>query len=284
MTTTRAVFRERIGDVLGRRYYVASTTTGTSTVNEIVDSTRTEYAAEWDGATIYVSSVTAPKTALVRGTSVGRIFLDTDLGSAPANGSAIEMVKGFTFDDLNDAIDYGHQASYPYLWLPVTDKTTVTETTGTDEYTLPEAWRVIHEVRRQQVGTSSPVEYSTLRLGIDYELFWGTAGLVYRALNTTATGTKLWFIGEGYATIGASDASTSIANLEIVKHGALYWLYDKGVNPDEAALKESFQKEAEKEMALWDDAKRRFGIPRITKQRVRRPAIAVYNDGTTVPH
>lgn len=274
---TRLVLRQLIGQALGRRYYTTSTVSSTATVNELPDVKRTEHAAEWDGATLLVNT----QQALVRGTSTGRIFLDTDLTSVPDVGSAIEMVKGYTFTDLNDAIDYGHTASYPYIWLPVHDRTTVTETTGVDEYALPATWRIVSGVSREVVGSTAPVTYIPLTEGIDYELVYGTESLVYRSLNSTVTGTHLWFTGEGLLTIGSSDASSSIAPTEVIKHAALFWLYDKGASPDEMALKRSFQQEAEKEKALWEEAKRMFAMPREHKRKVKRPKLNLINEGTS---
>src|SRR5574340_668476 len=103
MTTARSAYRAAIGKAIGRRYYASGTTSGTSTVNEVVDATRTEFPAEWDGSSIYFASVTSPNSAIVRGGDpTGRIFLDSDLGSIPAPSAAYEMFKGFTKQDRSE--------------------------------------------------------------------------------------------------------------------------------------------------------------------------------------
>lgn len=280
MATARSVFRTHIGRALGRRYFASSTTTGTSTTTQLVDSLRTDDADEWDGATVYVASATAPKTAIVRGTSEGRIFLDTPLGSAPASNSPYLLLKGFTLDDYDEGIDFAHAESWPQLYLPVNDKTTFIETTGTIEYALTEAWRDITKVRRELVN-SSPLRYQDLVEGADYEIRMGTAGLVYEAKYDPVTGANLHFIGKATLTISSADADTSLAPWQVITPGALAWLYEKGANPDEAALATRFAQEAQKQMALFEAAKQRYAFPR-SRRTAMVPMIEITNDGSSV--
>jgi hypothetical protein len=280
MTIARSAYRAAIGKRLGRSLYISSSTTGTSTVNEIVDSTRTEFPAKFDGASVYFASVTAPKTAIVRGGDpTGRLFLDSDLGSVPANPSAYEGIVGWTFDDLNDSIDWAHADAYPALYLPIND-TSTTESDNVYTYTLTESWRSISEVWRE-IANSSPTQYERIFEGSDYVIRHGASGLEYEALYTPTTGVNLRFVGSGYATIGSSDASTSIAPLQLIVPGALAYLYGKGSNADELAPGQKFDKKAEEQMALFERAKSTYRM-RPQALTARMPRVGVTNDGSNV--
>lgn len=279
MTTARSAYRAAIGKRCGRGLYVASTTTGTSTTSQIVDSARTEFPKAFDGAQIYFASATAPKVALIKGGSEGRLFLDTALGSIPASGAAYEIFKGLTLDDYNDAIDFAHADAYPSQYLAINSFATE-ETTGTSIYALAEAWRSITQVRREIDGSSSPVQYEVLSEGNDYFIRMGTAGLVYEANYTTKTGIALHFQGKGILTIDTTDASTSVAPLQLIVHGALHYLYSKGSNADELALGQKFDKKAQEHLALFEQAKMTY---RMRPQRITAslPRVDITNDGSS---
>lgn len=280
MATSRLTFRQEIGRAIGRRYYQASTLTGTSTVNELVDSKRTESRSEWDGASVYVSSATSPNETIVRGSSDGRIFLDTDLGSVPAISSAYELLKGWTFGDMNEAINFSHRGAYPALYDPLDDDTTVTETVGIVKYTLDLTWRRIASVRRK-INGSNPVRYETLVPGYHYDLRRSGTGWVYEPLyDPDITGLNLHFNGEKIPTIGSTDASTSEMPIEVVLPSALYWLYTKGANPDEAAMSARFDQEAQMQAQMAQVAKDRYRMPR-QRTVARVGVIGVTNTGAT---
>lgn len=280
MTTTRSAFRSAIGKKVGRGLYISSTTTGTSTVNEIVDATRTDFPAKFDGASIYFASVTTPKTAVVRGGDpTGRVFLDSDLGSIPASSSTYEIFVGWTLDDYNDSIDWAHADAYPSIFLPIND-TSTTETTDTFTYSLSESWRSISEVWRE-VESSSPVRYERIFEGSDYVLRHSTLGLEYEALYTPLTGINLRFIGRGIPTIGSTDASTSIAPLQLIVYGALAYLYGKGSNADEMAPGAKFEQRAQEYAQLFERAKNTYRM-RPQPKVASIPRIGVWNDGTSI--
>lgn len=282
MSYSRTALRSLIGARLGRRYYLSAVTTGTSTVNRILDTKRTESADEWDGATIYFTAATAPKETLVRGSAPenGYLYLDTDLGSVPAIGATYELTKGFTITDYNDAIDWALAESYPSVYLPVNDYAT-TETTGTSLYSLNEAWREITQVRRQIDGSSAPVEYEVLSEGTDYVIRHGVSGLVYESNYTTKTGLVLHFVGRGLPTLAAADASTTIVPAPLIVHGALAYLYDKGSSADEIAMGQKFEQEAQKHLALFEKAKATYRMrPQAITARI--PRIEITNDGSSI--
>ena len=284
MSNTRATLRQRVGEALGRRYYVASTTTGTSTVNEIVDAKRTENRLEWDGASIYFTGLTAPNEAVVRGGTdgaAGRLYLDTDLGVGPNSGAFYELVKGYTFNDLNQSLDFAHRDAYPSLYDALDDDTTVTETIGTIKYALNIAWQRVGAVRRQIYG-SNPVRFRELQRGVDYELRRAATGIVFECLyDPDVTGLRLHFTGEKIPTLGSGDASTSDLPIEVVVPAALCWLYTKGANPDEASMAQRFDQEAQQQAALSRQAKQDFRMPR-QATAARIPRIGTVNDGSTV--
>ncbi|MGH2384531.1 MAG: hypothetical protein ACRDGB_05705 [Candidatus Limnocylindria bacterium] len=280
MATTRADFRARIGRALGRRYYAKSTTTGTSTVNQIVDSRRTEHAREWDGASILVAGA----ETLVRGSepSDGRLFLDSDLGSAPISGTEYELLKGFTFQDMADGIDWAHAEAYPQLYAAV-DDTATTETAGVNVIALNESWRDILRILRED-AQSSPETYSLLQEGrhLDYELRQGPAGLNLELFYAPETGRKLRVVARALLTIGAADASTSVAPWQVIVPGALAYLFEKGVNPDEGDLSRRFEQEAEKQLGIFEREKVRYAMWR-EPRKARLPLIRVRNDGRSTP-
>jgi hypothetical protein len=275
MATTRAQFRTHIGKALGRRYYASSTTTGTSTVNELVDSKRTEHRSEWDGAAILISG----QRTLVRGgqPESGRLLLDTDLSSPPATGTAYELLKGWTFDDLDEAIDWAHAEAWPHLFLPVDDTATV-EVASQNVYALAEAWRSITRILRQDKD-SAPTTYSELRPGHDYELRAGAAGFSLELFYTPEAGRKLRVVGRSLLTIGAADASSSTAPWQVITPGSLAWVYDKGADAAEDALRRTFEEEAGKKLAEFEAAKRRYTMPRETP-RARTFRMVTVNTGS----
>lgn len=281
MATTRALFRTHVGRGLGRNYFVSSTTTGISTANEIVDTARTEYEGHWAGSAIYVASATAPRTALVRGNATtGRLFLDTDLGSAPASGSVYELYKGFALAIFDEAIDWAHGECYPDLYGPVDDSTTVSETTALT-YTLPEAWRDIVQVRREVTGTN-PVRYERMLRGFEYDIRQGTAGLVLQLNYIPLSGTKLHVVGRSIPTLGTADSDTSLLPWQVITPGALAYLYENGSNPDELAVGQKFAQEAQKQLALFERAKQRYAMPREGRTAIT-PRLEVLNTGSSVP-
>lgn len=284
MANTRLAFRQDVGGALGRRYYQTGTITATSTVNEIVDAKRTENRDEWDGASVYFTGLAAPAEAVVRGggADAGRMFLDSDLGAVPSIGAGYELLKGFTFTDLNAAIDYGHRNAYSALYDALDDDTTVTETVGTIKYPLDVTWRRIAQVRRQISG-SIPTRWEELIPGYHYTLRRSAAQLVYEAnYDPKTTGLRLHFTGEKVPSLGSADNATSELPLEVVRPAALAWLYSKGANPDEGQMDDRFQKEAEIQMQLAEKAKQDFRMPR-QPTKARTVHLSVLNDGTTVP-
>lgn len=277
--TTRAEFRKAVGRDLGRRFYLTGAVASGSTTDELVVTTMNAYEAEWDGATLRING----EEVLVRGTAPGRIFLDVALSNgAPTAGAAFEMVKGFTVQDLDDAIDYAFRASYPAIFDPIDDQgVSIVEVSGQELYVLPASWQVVTHVMREVKGTASPVLYDPYLEGFDWEIIQTTAGLTYRSRRVTETGVKLWFHGEATAALGAADIDTSRVPLDIVKYGALYWLYQKGTNPDELAINATFDKEEDDAEKDWGRSKVQLGMARESQRKVKRPRVGVVNTGNT---
>ena len=278
MSSARSVVRGLIGDGLPRRYYDASTTTGTSTTRQLVDSVRVEERDFWNGASLKISS---QEVRVSGGSGEGRLYLDGTLTGIPASGTSYEIVKGWTIADLDRGIDESLRWGYPWIYLPINDRTTFSETTGTTEITLTASWKEIKYVRREIVG-SSPQRWTILMEGRDYTIRVGATGaLVFEMLYDPVTGTDLHFVGEGIMTLAAADASTCAADDQIIIEGALWWLYRKGVQPDEASLSASFDAKAQEHQQLFLAARSQFSMPREIKA-VQIPSIVFENDGSSV--
>ena len=276
MGSTRLALRQLLGEGLPRRYYVKSTTTGTSTASEIVDSKRVEDRDFWNGASLRVGG----EDALVRGGSgLGRLYLDTPLAAIPSSGASYELCKGVTVKDLDRSLDDALAFAYPWLYLPVNDDTTFTETTGTQTINLTATWREIKRVRREIVGTS-PRQWEQLQRGYHYEIRQGTAGLVFEMFYTALSSTKLHFVGDGVMTLAAADASTCLAPDQVLVEGALWRLYLKGVAPDDTALNSKFEQMAPAKKALFVEARQLLAMPR-ENRTMDSPQVAVTNDGTS---
>lgn len=279
MGSARSVIRGLIGTKLPRGYYDTSATTGTSTTKELVDSKRVEDRDFWNGAYIKVGS----NEVRVRGGSgAGRLYLDRALAAgAPASGTSYEIVKGWTIDDLNDGIDWSLLKGYPWIYLPIDDDTTNEEAANVREITLPATWLDIKYVRRE-VKNSSPQEFYGLVRGVDYELRVGSTGaLVFEMLYKPDAGRDLHFVGEGIMTLAAADASTCAAADELLVQGGLWYLYEKGIQPDEPALSASFPAKAQMAERRFTEARSTFAMVRESKE-IRRPHVVVSNDGSSV--
>jgi hypothetical protein len=109
----------------------------------------------------------------------------------------------------------------------------------------------------------------------------GTTGLVFEANYTTKTGLVLHFVGKAVMTLGASDASTSSAPVQVIVPGALHYLYSKGSNADELALGQKFDAKAKEQLGLFNQARRTF---RMRQQTItaRIPRVEITNDGSRV--
>ena len=246
MTTTRAQYRAHIGKALGRNYYIASTTTGTSAdANEIVDAARTENDDFWNGATVRIGSDDRPLRggAGVNTNRSPTLYVDRALSSRPQTGTAYEVLKTWTFTDVDEAIDDALASLWPQFYDPVDDITTVVEASGTLQYPLPATWMEVDLVQRQIVS-SSPIRYRDLRLGFDYELRDDAASRVILLNYLPFAGTAVRIFAKAIPTLGATDASTSIHPWQVVVPGALAYLYQKGANADQGSLSQAFDRKA----------------------------------------
>lgn len=278
MANTRKQFRTAVGKALPRGYYAEGTTDAGTTADQIKDADRVEHDAYWDGASLLVGG----NERIVQGGSAkgNLLFLEVALASAPVDGSAYELVKGFTFAQFNEAIDRAHERSYPQLYNAIDDKTTVSETKDVLEYTLNDAWRDITMVLREIEG-SSPARFRGILAPSDYDLIQTNTGLkFFTKYQPTKTGLKLWFVGKGLMTIGAADTATSLAPIELIKHGALWWLYENHP-PDELLSGQRHEAEANKHLQLFEKLK--LEVPMLRQpRRARTPRLTwISTRGTT---
>src|SRR3990167_238733 len=278
MSSARSAIRALIGNGLARGYYVSSTLTALSTTRQLIDSKRVEEREFWNGASLKISS---QEVRVSGGSGEGRLYLDGTLTGAPASATAYEMVKGWTIADMDRGIDEALRWGYPWIYLPVNDRATNSETTGTTEITLTATWKEIKYVRREIVG-SSPQRWIILVEGRDYTIRVGTSGaLVFEMLYDPVTGTDLHFIGESIMTLAAADASTCAADDQVIIEGALWWLYKKGIQPDEPSLSASFDQKASEHQTLFTAARAQSAMPRETRP-VQTPHLVFRNDGRSV--
>jgi len=289
VTTQRSEFRQRVGRALGRNFYDISTTANGSTANQIVDPKRTERPAHWDGAAIKVGT---EAEVFVRGgggsinTGSGIIYLDRALTGSPANGTSYEIVKGWTMQDLADAIDWAHKNTWPHFYLPILDTTTVTEAANTISYTGAAAWQAITRVSREEIKGGVPAWYTEIIEDTDYRIVLDSTGsLVIELLYTPEAGRKVKVEGKQWMSIGSTDASTSIVPWEVIVPGALHYLYEKGISPDQmnAAMRAAFDKEAEKQLNLFKTRCVEFRM-RSPRRRATFPFISESNIGNSVLH
>lgn len=287
VTTQRSEFRARVGRALGRHWYDSSTTATGSTVNKIVDPKRTERPAHWDGASIKVGT---EAEVFVRGgggsinAGSGMIYLDRDLTGAPTNGTAYEIIKGWTLQDLIDAIDWAHRNTWPHFYLPYRDVAAITEVANTIEYPLPVDVQAVTRIWREDVKGQTPSWYTEKFEDVEYRLTVNAAGtLVVELLFTPEAGRKIKVEGRQWMSIGAADTATSIVPWEVIVPGSLHYLYDKGISPDQmnSALRATFDAEAEKQLSIFKTRCVEFKM-RTPRRRGSFPIIGETNLGNTV--
>ncbi len=291
--TTRKTYRQKVGSNLGRNYWDLSTVVGTATVNQIPDTKRTEYPAFWDGASI---KVVGSNEVYLRGgggsirTGTGILYTDRALsGGIPANGTEYEILKGWTFADMDDALDWAFDQTYPEFFTPVNDSSTVAEVANVLSVTLTATWKHIAEVRRERTKDAVPAFYDPLIEGRDYRIGHASTGaLTFEWLYTPVAGTNLQFVGRGSPTLASTDAGTGTPDIpwQVIVPGALHYLYEKGINADEAAgaINKKFSDEADRQLALFEKRKMEFRMRPQMPRRAMFPVISERSDGTTVAH
>lgn len=277
MSSARSALRPLVGGELGRGYYANSTLQAGSTTTELVDIKRVEFDGAWEGATVFIPS-TGDEAVVAGNDPTGRLFLAQPLSGAPGT-IAYEILKGWTFTNLNRALGQACSWAYPWAFAVINDAVTKTETSLVPVIALDAAWRKITKIRRQVGTTTTPILWVDLVEGVDYEIRQGAAGLEYESRGSPITGTKLWFMGEGLATIAAPEVSTAArVDDEIIIAGAAWWLYKLGPDPAEAAPGR-WEKKAEAQWAMFQGACRKFGIPR-EAGKILSPRVTVTNDGS----
>jgi len=280
--TTRAQYRESIGRQLGRSYYAKSTLNAAtaSTTTTLLDPARTENPDYWNGSSVFIGGV---ERMVMGGTSKqdaisnAGIYLDRPLAGVPALATPYELLKGWQFADMHEGIDRAHTLSYPYLFD--TQTVLVNEAADTENVVASAAgnWRNIGEVNRMDIGAT---RYRPLREGYDYK--WRVSGGQWLLLPmyTTELGAVLQFIADVPMSFAPGDDTTqSIANIDLIVAGALWWLYDKGANPDEAALQDKWSRESDKWASRFEALKHQFAMPYQGRNKVIRPAVEVVNTG-----
>lgn len=283
--STRATYRQLIGGALGRFYYVKSTTTAVGGTTYLIDKKRTEEPDFWNGGSCLVNGEVVP----IRGgqgidntLADPQVMLDFAASGAIGNAVNYELVKGWTFDDLNASIDHSLAMCYPYIFT--TFDLTVAEITNTADYDLTgsSAWRHIAWVKRQWESLS-PTQWWVMQDGFHYDIERKTDGTMRLSTKYAAkTGVSFRIHGDQVLTLAAADASTSFVDDDLVVAGALAWLFQKGSNADEAALSGPFKDKAAQHRQNFEMLKRQFAIPR-EQSKVKRPRVDITNEGTEVP-
>lgn len=261
---TRAVYRSHIGRALGRDYYVSSTTTAASAnAKEIVDSARTEHDDHWNGATARISSQDRP---VLGGSGVDTnrspiIYLDRALSGTPAISTNYELLKTWTFTDVDESIDDALANMYPYFYDPIDDITTIVEAANDIEYDLPATWKEVFAIERQ-IPNSNPVRYTRLARTVDYDIREAAASNIIILRYLPLVGRALRVFAKAIPSLGTTDASTSIHPWQVVVPGALHFLYAKGGNPDAGSLTQRWQQESARNLAIFEKRKQEFHMNR----------------------
>lgn len=227
---------------------------------------RTEHDEHWNGATIRVGTADRPVRGGA-GVNTGRtptVFLDHDLPSTPAISTNYELLKAFTFTDVDEAIDNTLANMYPYFYDPVDDSTTVIEADSVLEYALPSTWREIYKVERE-ILNSSPTRYRHLSPG-EYLLREGPTTMVVILQYFPFTGVNLRFGARALPVLGTSDSASSIHPYQVVTPGALAYLYEKGGNPDAGNLSQRWVQEGQRQAAIFERRRREFHQNRETRE------------------
>ncbi len=288
MATTRAQYRSHIGRALGRNYWDSSTVGAGCTVNKLFDPKRTEYAAFWDGASLLVSG----EEVYVRGgggpnqRGTGVLFLDRDLAGAPVNGTAYEILKGWTFADVDESLDFSFGHTYPEFRQSTTDISVALEVANQLVYPLTSTWERVVAVEREALKGSTPAWYYDLYEGTDYRITVSDAGaLQLEIMFTPEAGRKIRIRAESRPSIASGDAGVGTVDIpwQVITPGALHYLYDKGIEADETAgsLRQVFSEEAQRQLALFEQRKTEYR-PHIQRRRGAFPVIGERNDGTSV--
>src|SRR5258706_11113472 len=257
--TTRAEYRAHIGKGLGRSYYVASTTTaGSANAGEIVDAARTENDDFWNGSYVRINGEDRPLRggAGVNTNRSPSLFVDRALTTTPLTATPYEVTKVFSFTDYDEAIDDTFGRLYPYLYDPLDDKTTVTETAFVVEVALPATWRDMYFVEREVQG-SNRVRYRRL-MSSEYEVRQDLLNQIFMMEYDSVTGIHLRFVGTSVPVLGSTDAAASIHPWQVVAPGALAYLYAKGANADQGALSTRWEQEAARAAVLFEQRRLRF--------------------------
>lgn len=288
--TTRKTYRSHIGRALGRNYWDLSTVAANCTTDKLFDTKRTEYPAFWDGASLKIGT----EEVYVRGgggsinTGTGIIYLDRALSGAPAAATEYEILKGWTFADVDEGIDFAFGECYPEFFLPVIDTTVAVEVANQIVYPLTSTWKKIISVEREQIAGQTPAWYQMLYEGRDYTLgVNGSGQITIEIVFTPEAGRKMRVRAQAAASVAAGDASQATYDIpwQVITPGALAYLFDKGLSADEMGqgLRQKFDEEAARESALFEKRKVQYR----PKQQVRRaafPIISERNDGLSVQH
>lgn len=289
--TTRKQYRHKVGRALGRNYWDVSTVGASATANEIPDAKRTEYPAFWDGASL---KVVGSDEVYLRGgggsirTGTGKLYTDRALsGGAPAQGVEYEVLKGWTFADVDEALEWSFDQSYPEFFTPISDTSTAVEVANTISTTLPATWKHIAQVRREAVKGATPAFYEPLYEGRDFRIGYAATGaLTLELLFTPEAGRKIWVLGRAAPTLASGDAGTGTPDIpwQVIVPGALHYLFDKGINADDVggALTKRFESEAAIQLSLFEKRKTEFRMKPMQVRRASFPVISETNIGLTV--
>ena len=142
------------------------------------------------------------------------------------------------------------------------------------------------KVSRERVKGAIPDWYDPKYEGTEYRIEINSSGVLVLVIPWTPDpGRKIKIEGRALMTISAADASTSIAPWQVITPGALAYLFDKGINADamNAALRKSFDEEAQRQQVLFEQAKVQFKMKTLTR-RASFPIISETNIGNTVEH
>lgn len=268
MTTSRAQLRAHAGKQLPRGYYVSGTTTVAATLNtEIIDANRTENDDYWNGAVARVGTEDRPLRggAGASTTITPKVFTDVAFTSAVALSTNYEILKGWSFQQFDEAIDDTLMDSWPYFFDSVDDLgVTVTLADQVIEYALPATWRHVQQIE-MQIAASVPTRYQALMPGYAYNIDEQAASLSLRLRfipTGSLVGLKLRIKAHAIPTLAAADSSTTVHPYHVLVPGILANLYRQGVNPDEGALQTRLARQADLMQALFEKRLHRFAIAR----------------------
>ena len=290
--TTRQEYRHKVGRSLGREYWDVSTVGSGSTTTEIVDARRTEFPAFWDGASLYVDGLAEVPLrgggGAIRSAS-GKLYTDRALSGTPSAATQYEVLKGWTFADMDDALDWAFANAYDEFFTPINDSSTVSETENVLSVTLTATWKSVTAVRRERTKDASPAFYDPMIEGKDYRIGHAATGaLTLEWLKAPVTGYNIQIVGKGLPTLASGDTGAGTPDIpwQVIVPGAKHYLFDKGISADLLGSKvaKKFQDAALQELALFEKRKTEYRMRPLTVRRVSFPVITELNDGNTVQH